>query len=73
MRSPQRVTSWKHRTMVDVVVDALAMVDALAGPSVGHVVIDRLRGQTLHAPAHVDAEVFPPRSVAASERFPPDR
>lgn len=44
--------------MADVVVDASAMVDALAGTAAGPVVIDRLRGQTLHAPAHFDAEVL---------------
>lgn len=34
------------------------MVDALTGTSVGLVVIDRLRGHELHAPAHFDAEVL---------------
>lgn len=34
------------------------MVDALAGTAVGPMVIDRLRGHTLHAPAHFDAEVL---------------
>jgi predicted nucleic acid-binding protein len=34
------------------------MVDVLTGTPIGHVVIDRLRGHTLHAPAHFDAEVL---------------
>lgn len=44
--------------MADIVVDASAMVDALAGTSLGPVVTDRLRGHMLHAPAHFDAEVL---------------
>jgi predicted nucleic acid-binding protein len=44
--------------MPDVVVDASAMVDALAGTPVGPAVTARLRSQTLHAPAHFDAEVL---------------
>lgn len=44
--------------MVDVVVDASAMVDALAGTTLGPSVIARLRDHTLHAPAHFDAEVL---------------
>jgi predicted nucleic acid-binding protein len=44
--------------MSDVVVDASAMVDALTGTAVGQVVIDRLHGEALHAPAHFDAEVL---------------
>lgn len=34
------------------------MVDALTGTPVGRAVIARLRGHTLHAPAHFDAEVL---------------
>lgn len=52
------VTSWEHRPVADVVVDASAMVDALTGTPVGRAVIDRLRGHTLHAPGHCDAEVL---------------
>ncbi|MDP8977550.1 MAG: PIN domain-containing protein [Actinomycetota bacterium] len=44
--------------MPDVVVDASAMVDALAGTPVGPAVAARLRDHTLHAPAHFDAEVL---------------
>lgn len=44
--------------MADIVVDASAMVDVLAGTPLGPVVTDRLRDHTLHAPAHVDAEVL---------------
>lgn len=44
--------------MADLVVDASAMVDALAGTALGPVVIARLRDHTLHAPAHFDAEVL---------------
>jgi predicted nucleic acid-binding protein len=43
--------------MRDLVVDASAMVDALAGTPVGPAVTTRLRNCTLHAPAHFDAEV----------------
>ena len=41
-----------------VVVDASAMVDMLAGTPVSAAVLDRLRGHELHAPAHFDAEVL---------------
>lgn len=58
MQWTQRATSGKRPSMTDVVVDASAMVDALTGTSVGHAVIHRLRGHTLHAPAHFDAEVL---------------
>jgi predicted nucleic acid-binding protein len=44
--------------MADLVVDASAMVDALAGTALGPAVTARLRDQTLHAPAHFDAEVL---------------
>jgi predicted nucleic acid-binding protein len=44
--------------VTDVVVDASAMVDALAGTALGPVVTDRLRDHTLHAPAQFDAEVL---------------
>lgn len=44
--------------MADLVVDASAMVDALAGTALGPAVTVRLRDQTLHAPAHFDAEVL---------------
>ncbi len=58
MRWLQRATNWKRPSVADVVVDVSAMVDALTGTPVGHAVIDRLRGHTLHAPAHFDAEVL---------------
>lgn len=44
--------------MPDIVVDASAMVDALAGTPVGPAVTARLRDHTLHAPAHFDAEIL---------------
>lgn len=44
--------------MPDVVVDASALVDVLAGTPVGPAVTARLRDHTLHAPAHFDAEVL---------------
>ena len=44
--------------MPDLVVDASAIVDALAGTAVGPAVTARLRDHTLHAPAHFDAEVL---------------
>lgn len=44
--------------MADIVIDAPAMVDALAGTALGPAVTARLRDHTLHAPAHFDAEVL---------------
>jgi predicted nucleic acid-binding protein len=44
--------------MPDIVIDASAMVDALAGTPVGPAVTARLRDHTLHAPAHFDAEIL---------------
>jgi predicted nucleic acid-binding protein len=44
--------------MADLVIDASAMVDALTGTPLGPAVTKRLRDQTLHAPAHFDAEVL---------------
>ena len=41
-----------------VVVDASAMVEALAGTRLGRATRTRLRGCELHAPAHFDAEVL---------------
>jgi predicted nucleic acid-binding protein len=41
-----------------LVVDASALVDLLLGNDVGIRVQFRLRGQELHAPAHLDAEVL---------------
>jgi len=41
-----------------VVVDASAMVEALAGTRLGSATRARLRGCELHAPAHFDAEVL---------------
>lgn len=41
-----------------VVVDASAYVDALTTSSPGGLVVERLRGHHLHAPAHLDAEVL---------------
>jgi len=44
--------------MADIVIDAAAMVDALAGTPLGPAVTARLRDHTLHAPAHFDVEVL---------------
>lgn len=42
----------------EVVVDASAFVDLLLGNEVGDAVGRRLRGCSLHAPAHLDAEAL---------------
>ena len=42
----------------NVVVDASALVDLLAGSPLGEPVRRRLEGHQLHAPAHLDAEVL---------------
>lgn len=44
--------------MAEVALDASALVDLLLGNPVGRAVRDRLAGQALHAPGHVDAEVL---------------
>lgn len=44
--------------MAEVVVDASAIVDLLLGNELGGAVGQRLTGQALHAPAHLDAEVL---------------
>lgn len=44
--------------MAEVVVDASAMVDLLLGNELGGAVRQRLSGHSLHAPAHLDAEVL---------------
>jgi predicted nucleic acid-binding protein len=41
-----------------LVVDASALVEALLGTNLGIKVRVRMRGQLLHAPAHLDAEVL---------------
>lgn len=41
-----------------VVVDASVLVDLLAGTEYATAVAARLQGTALHAPAHLDAEVF---------------
>jgi predicted nucleic acid-binding protein len=41
-----------------LVVDASAIVEALLGTDLGIKVRRRMRGQQLHAPAHLDAEVL---------------
>lgn len=46
------------QTADEVVVDASAFVDLLLGGDLGWAVGRRLAGRVLHAPAHVDAEVF---------------
>lgn len=44
--------------MADVVLDASAFVDLLLGNALGAAVRRRVSGRSLHAPAHVDAEVL---------------
>jgi predicted nucleic acid-binding protein len=44
--------------MAEFVVDASAIVDLLLGNELGGAVGRRLAGHALHAPAHLDAEVF---------------
>lgn len=44
--------------MAEVVVDASAMVDLLLDNELGRAVRGRLAGHSLHAPAHLDAEVL---------------
>jgi predicted nucleic acid-binding protein len=44
--------------MADVVLDASAFVDLLLGNALGGAVRRRVAGQSLHAPAHIDAEVL---------------
>jgi predicted nucleic acid-binding protein len=41
-----------------LVIDASALVEALLGTDLGIRVRERMRGQRLHAPAHLDAEVL---------------
>jgi predicted nucleic acid-binding protein len=41
-----------------VVLDASALVDLLVGQALGQAVGERIEGSTLHAPAHLDAEVL---------------
>ncbi len=45
-------------TNESVVLDASAMVEALIGSATGLAVRSRMRGNQLHAPAHLDAEVL---------------
>ena len=61
-----------------VVLDASALVDALVGSGPAEAVRRRMRGATLHAPAHLDAEVLSAlgrlhRAGALSERQVRDR
>lgn len=44
--------------MAEVVLDASAFVDLLLGNPLGGAVRQRLAGQSLHAPGHIDAEVL---------------
>ena len=44
--------------MAEVVLDASAFVDLLLGNPVGCAVRERLAGESLHAPGHIDAEVL---------------
>ncbi len=56
---PGRVTTGRTSTgTVTLVVDAAALVDLLLGTELGDSVATRLRGASLHAPAHVDAEIL---------------
>lgn len=42
--------------MAELVLDASALVDVLLGNSIGRAVRNRVGGNGLHAPAHIDAE-----------------
>lgn len=44
--------------MDETIVDASAIIDMLRGQELGWAVADRLAGDDLHAPAHLDAEVL---------------
>jgi predicted nucleic acid-binding protein len=44
--------------MADLVIDASALIDLVMGNSVGSKVLERISNSDLHAPAHIDAEVF---------------
>jgi predicted nucleic acid-binding protein len=44
--------------MAEVVLDASALLDLLLGNPVGGAVRQRVAGQSLHAPGHIDAEVL---------------
>lgn len=48
----------RRRDMAELVIDASALVDLLLGNELGLGVRRRVAGHTLHAPAHVDAEVL---------------
>jgi len=53
----------RRRGMAEAVVDAFALVDLLSGDllldnELGCAVRRRIAGHALHAPSHVDAEVF---------------
>jgi predicted nucleic acid-binding protein len=48
----------RPRDMPEVVLDASALVDLLLGNEIGAAVQRRIARHTLHAPAHVDAEVL---------------
>lgn len=56
-RSTPRATS-RPRDMTEVVLDATALVDLLLANDLGVAVRERIAGQALHAPSHVDAEVL---------------
>ncbi|MPZ67701.1 MAG: PIN domain-containing protein [Pseudonocardiaceae bacterium] len=47
-----------NETVETVVIDASVLVDLLAGTDYAAPATARLRGTTLHAPAHLDAEVL---------------
>jgi len=44
--------------MADLVIDASAIIDLILGGDLGDAVYSRIFGNELHAPAHIDAEVF---------------
>lgn len=48
----------RRRDMAELVIGASALVDLLLGNELGLRVRRRVAGHTLHAPAHVDAEVL---------------
>ena len=57
MRWTRPGTSLRH-DMAEVVLDASAFVDLLLGNAVGAAVRERLAGEAIHAPGHLDAEVL---------------
>ena len=47
-----------RRVMLEVVLDASALVDLLLANDLGSAVRERIAGHSLHVPAHIDAEAL---------------